>query len=426
MKNKTVFLVCVFLVGTAFAAAAESLDVERAVALALENNLSLGRTKLETDGKKRTADRSWNSLIPTVTASGSVSHGTSLTGDLVPGRDEWTPGVSLSTSLNLSPSIVSNINKAKADYEAGVITYEAAKQDLELQVRKAFYQLLLLKANIGLTEQSIDTAQARYDQTANLARVGQASSLDELSARVDLENLKPNLRSAEARYENALDSFKQILGLPQDEEIALEGFLDDAAGTIRIEEIPVTGESYAIVSLRKSLEVTEAQKKAAWNQAYMPSLNLSWNTAPTYSNNDWSDNGQFSVRISLNLDSFLPWSSSREQIDSLNDSISNYESRIAEALMNSGNQIRQYQRTIEQSLENIAALRLNAELAERTYEMYETSYRNGTVDLQSLRSAGDSLLQARNKIQEEQYTLLSSILDLEKEINVPFGTLLDM
>jgi hypothetical protein len=45
----------------------------------------------------------------------------------------------------------------------------------------------------------------------------------------------------------------------------------------------------------------------------------------------------------------------------------------------------------------------------------------GAADYQSLRDADDSLLLARNRVQQEQYNLISAILDLERELNVPFG-----
>jgi outer membrane protein TolC len=98
------------------------LTVDDAAALALKHNLSLERTRIETEGKKREAGNAWNSLIPSLSAGASYGRGTSLTGDLTPGREEWTPGVSLSAAMSLTPAIVSEIQRAKADYEAGLLS----------------------------------------------------------------------------------------------------------------------------------------------------------------------------------------------------------------------------------------------------------------------------------------------------------------
>jgi outer membrane protein TolC len=60
------------------------------------------------------------------------------------------------------------------------------------------------------------------------------------------------------------------------------------------------------------------------------------------------------------------------------------------------------------------------ELAESAYAMYEEAYRQGAADYQSLRNAGDSLLQAQYQVQQEYYNFIAAALDMEKELNIPF------
>jgi outer membrane protein TolC len=74
-------------------------------------------------------------------------------------------------------------------------------------------------------------------------------------------------------------------------------------------------------------------------------------------------------------------------------------------------------------VETINILNMNVELAETAYELYEEAWRNGAADYQRLRDAGDSLLQAQYRVRQEEYNLTVTILDLEKELNVPFGTI---
>ncbi|MDR2897201.1 MAG: TolC family protein [Spirochaetaceae bacterium] len=407
------------------------LDLDTAVALALEQNLSLGRSKRELEQKKLSSVRSWNSLIPSIGASASVSRATDITGNIIPSQDEWKPALSLSASFTLPTSIFADIESARLEYEAGQISYDTAARTLELQVRKAFYQLLVLNENIALTQQSIETAQGRYDEAAAKRRVGQASNLEELSAKVDLENLKPTLRSAQGAYDTTLDSFRQILGISLDEDVRISGNLASAVGIVESENMESLterslGEASAVLSARKDLEIAESRLKGAKSSLVIPSLSVSWNTSPLYANSAWSDTGGFTAKLSFSLDKLLPWSSAQTQIESLSLSLASSQSALLEKQITSELNIRQYQRTIEESLESIDALRLNAELAEQNYGMYEQSYRQGTADYQSLRTAGDSLQTARNKVLQEFYTLLTTVLDLEAELNIPFGTLMDI
>jgi outer membrane protein TolC len=432
MKMKYTFFAGLLLFTLASAGAqtgARPLTVDEAVRIALEKNLSLQRNAITLNGQKRTADRSWNSLIPSLSAGAGISHPTSVTGDIPAAQDAWTPGLSVSASLSLSVSTIDTIKKARADYEAGMLTYEEARRELELQVRKLFYQILLLESNRELAAQSLASAQARYEQSAAFARTGQASRLEEMSARVDMENQRPNVRNAETLYENALDSFKTLLDIPPGEALVLSGSLQYAGDDIPNEtagdwEI-ASGDSLETAILQKNIRSLEAERRAARNGAYLPSLNLSWNASPLYTidGNQWNDNGSFSVSLGLSLDNFLPWSAAKTRLDSLDDSIRSAGIQLSETMRNRESRIAQYRRTVEQTQETIAALSLNVELAQTSYALYEEAYRNGAADYQQLRDAGDSLLQAQNRVQQEQYNLISALLDLEKELGLPFGSI---
>lgn len=426
MKVKQLFLAALLPFALSAAGAqtgTRALTVDEAVRIALDNNLSLRRNAVDLDGKKRAADRSWNSLIPSVTAGAGVSRPSPLTGEIPAAQNVWTPGLSVSASLNLSVSAIDAAKEARADYEAGRLTYEEARQELELQVRKLFYQILLLESNRELAALSLESARARYEQTAAFARSGQVSQLEELSARVDMENQRPNVRNAETLYENALDSFKVLLGIPREDALALSGTLRYEGNGIPGETPPA--ESLAAAVLQKTITSLEAQRDAARNGAYVPNLGLLWTAAPLYNIDGglWSGNGSFTVSLGINLDNFLPWSQAKTRIDSLNDSIRSTGIRLSETIRDAESRIIQCQRTIEQTKETIAALILNVELAQTAYALYEEAYRNGAADYQQLRDAGDSLQQAQNRVQQEQYNLISAVLDLEKELNVPFGTI---
>jgi outer membrane protein TolC len=445
MKTKHLFVTALLLVilanaGTQTAFAQErttqALTVDEAVKIALDKNLSLIRNAIDLGTRKRTANRSWNSLLPTLGASAIISHPTSVTGEILPkqtmspdgrpqDREVWTPGFSLSAGFTLSASVIENIKKAQADYEMGILTYESARQELELQVRKLFYQILLLDANRELAAQNFASAQARYEQTTAMTRTGQAPRLDELSARVDMENQRPAVRNADILYENALDSLKTILGIPTETIIKLDGSLTG----LKIADFSTAGtvpsQSLEASRLLQSIRSMEAQRNTVRNGAYIPSLRLSWTSTPLYNlqNEYWNDTGSFSISLGFNLDNFFPWSNAKTQIDTLNDNISAAHIQLTETLRNRDNRVSQNMRTIERILESLEAMKLNVELAQSTYAMYEDSFRRGAVDYQRLRGAGDSLEQAKNRLLSEQYNLVSALLDLEKELNIPFGTL---
>jgi outer membrane protein TolC len=407
-----------------------SLDIESAVQLALEKNLSLERSRMENVTAKRKHDRSWNSFIPSLGVDAMAAHPTSITGTLPSETGVWTPGFSLSASFQLSPSIVAEIRQTKENYEAGLLNYAAARQDLEFQVRRLYYQILLLRANTELMEQNTASAQSRYEQILTLQRTGQASNLDELSARLDVQTQQTNMRNAMTAHENALDTLKYFLMIPPEEEVTLRGdiqTLSAAESDAETAETEAAGAPLTLGVLRKNIDALETQRRGLRISSYAPVLNLSWNASPLYSNTsaDWLDTGgQFSVTLSMKLDNFLPWSQAKEQLDSLSDSIAIQQNHLRENTLNHQNSVRNLRRNITQSAEAVETLRLNVTLAGENYKMYEEAYRRGAADLQSVYSARNNVLLAENQLLSEQYNLAAAILELEKELALPFGSLM--
>ncbi len=392
-----------------------SLTPEAAVQLAIKNNLSLQRTRLSAEALKRASDRSWNSALPSL----GLSSGTTRSGS----SEKWSVYGSVSASVTLSTSIISDIKKAQLNYEAGLLSYQDASRSLELNVRKAFYSLLLEQENIDLTKQNIATAEKQYAQTKANFKAGLVPELDVLSAQVTLENLKPTLASSEVSYENDLEAFKQLLGISLGDTITLSGSLEEASSLSSIDSEAAKGEAPDVAALKKSLEIAQTQKKATDDSAHLPSLSLSYSLKPTYSSSDWTDQGAFSAVLSLSLDGFLPWSSTKESMDEAADTVKSLENELMEAKVEADLNVRSLLRSIEQALSAVTVLRLNVDLAQKTYNLTEDAYKKGAVDLLSLQDADDSLREAKVEVLKEVYTLISAVLDLEYATGVPFGSL---
>lgn len=415
------------------------LTVNEAVQIALDNNLSLQQSALNVEIGRRNANRAWNPLIPAVSAAAMVTHPTSITG-LEPVRipnpaggppiemeNTWTPGFQISAGFNLSTATIENIRLAQINYEAGLLTHEMARLELELHVRRLFYQILLIEANVQLAEQNFASAQLRYEQASVLARTGQITQLDELSARVDMENTRPTVRSVQTAHENAMDAFKMILGIPTETTLRLDGSLSIEINRDFSPERNSPSQSLEVARLVNSIHSMEAQRSVIRNSVFVPSLRLAWASTPVFANTpagrSWNDSGSFTVSLGMSLDSFLPWSNAKTQIDNINDGIRASQIQLNDTIRNKENRISQNIRTIEGILESLEAMKLNVELAQSTYEMIGDAFARGAVDFQRLRGAGDSLAMAQNRLLQEQFNLASALLDLERELNIPFGTL---
>lgn len=81
-----------------------------------------------------------------------------------------------------------------------------------------------------------------------------------------------------------------------------------------------------------------------------------------------------------------------------------------------------YLRKINQGLGQIFSLKENEKLAEQAHNMSLTAYNHGKTDILSLQNYSDSLLSARVSVKQQAYSILSSLLDFENLLGLPFGS----
>ncbi len=394
-----------------------SISMEEAVALALESNRSLERSRIDLDAAARTVSSAWNDVLPRLSVGASASQG----------GGQSAIGAQATASLSLSMESLHARESAEPAYEAAALAYETTRRDVELSVRKAFYSLLLKKEKIRLAEQGLETARRSFEQVEARRKAGLATELDALSALVRLESQRPSLEASRIDYESSLDSFRQLLGFEGDGPIELEGSIEPALGTAKaaesIDPEPAAFTAPSVRSLEASLAVAEASLAKARRAVCSPSLSLSAAYKPSLADASLERAGSLSASLSLSLDGLLPWSDARLAVASAEDSVAKLRSQLAEARDKSEAGARALRRSIAQSIRSIEASRLSESLALKTYELTDEAYRFGTKDLLSLQAAQDSLAEARVRTSENAYALSQAVLELEYIMGVPFGSL---
>ena len=412
------FIIAGIGLSAGFLAAEVTVTVDSAVEMALERNVSAERGKIAFEALKRASDTSWNLALPKMTASGAVRQGTAT------GTNTYS--MSLGASLSVSPSIVKAIEKARLDYESGAITRESALRDVERSTRKAFYGILYEREYVSMLEGSVETARRQYEQALAKQRSGLVPEVDALSAQVSLERLKPTLEAARTALLGDLATFKKLVGIEQGETVSLSGSLAEALVDESIDLSGVTPMSAAVAKLEKNLEIARAMTSVTKASYLFPSFSLAYSYNPTKTDvpgAKWEDAGYVSASVTLALDGYLPFSSAGNAIKAAKDSVRDAELALADGRVSDAIERDSILREIERSLSSLKAHRLAVELAERTYDLTNEAYRNGTRDLLRLQDAADSLTEARTNLMKEEYALVSAVLDLEYATGVPFGTL---
>lgn len=395
------------------------LTVDDAVKYALENNVSVKKSELALNLKKRAKNSSWNAISPTLTVSGSFND------DLE--KDTYSTGISGSAAISLSPSILSSIKTALLAYDAGQLSYEDTKRSVELNVRKSFYNILYQKENLTAQERSLETAQQTYD--SNLAKYnrGQLSELDLLNSQYNVESKKPTITSLKNTYTNDIASFKRVLGIGLSINIELEGDLDDVVQKVKLSEEILHGDIEALPSVKSaqnSVDSAKAKLLSTRFSAYGPSLTASYTYGKTKVKNvdDLSTTNSLSLGVKIPLDGYLPWSTGALSVASQKESLEELKLQLDDEKTSAAINVRNSYNTILQAQSQLETLEKNVSLMQRSYEMTRIAYNNGSKDLLTLQKAEDNLLTAKTSLQQQEFTLISNVLTLESTLGVPFGT----
>jgi outer membrane protein TolC len=414
------------------------LTVEKAVEYALENNLGLKGEAIKLGIKKRTADYAWNRFIPTVQASGTMARMNTeqTTYDFSSGftpveLPQWSVSAGLDMSLTLNLAIAQGIRATQIDYERGLISYEQAKRKVERDVRKGFYNLLLMRENRELMVENISAAERRYEQAQINYQNGMVPELTVLSAQVAWENMKPQLKAMDLGYRQALQGFKLSLGLDLDREVDLEGTID--AERVEVDSARLIEEYLAdrldVQAMTGTIIAMENQLKATKLQVYTPQLILGFNMDPSFSGDPWRDpwfggdaewnqrSGMFRASLAMSLDGLLPFSQTQIGIQELEDSIKQTRIGLLQMIEGAKMEIDGTVRQLEKSRDTIETLQLNVERARRAYEMAEEAYNAGSRELLEVQNAEIELKSAQLEVLKEKYTYLSALIDLEYQLN---------
>lgn len=452
-----VFALCA---ATAFGQETRKLDVDAAVSLALANNLSLQSEGIDLGIKKRNSQNALNALIPTVELGGSLIRtntettvsGTGVEGvtPVMPGvpvydtvaiapysqdLPQWAAAGSISASLALNAGLFEAMRALKLKYAEGQITYEKAKAQLERDVRKSYYSILLLTENITLMEGNLSAAQKRVEQAEANFRAGLVPELTVLQARVAAENLKPALAEFRNGLESSLASFAMTLGLPRGTRLALDGAAESSYVTLDGDKLVAGAASSQldVQALKQSIAAMESTRKATFFQVYTPTLQLYWNADPTLIGDPWKDSwfssdweqqsGMFRATLGFRLNGLLPMSSEAAGLKEMDDNIRKLNIALAQTVRGMELEIDSAIRTLEKSRTSSTALALNVELAERAYRLSEDAYRAGAKDLLDVQNAELELQKAKLEVLKEKFNYITGLLDLEYAVGVPFGTI---
>ncbi|MBN2445021.1 MAG: TolC family protein [Spirochaetales bacterium] len=416
----------------------KELSVGDAVDLAIRNNLVLAQERLSLATKKRVKDTTWNYFIPKVSLSGTLSRpneapqGINIPGYIVQEVEHtWNVSFGFSASLSLTASMIYGIRQTVIDYETGVINLSMAERKITKEIKKIFYNILLMRENILLMEQSIAAMGDRYEQAVNNYNNGLVSEYVMLSTQVAYENAKPGLQDLTIAFETLLLSFKQLIGIDRDESIRLAGTIETGIVTLQKDELMNLVDGKSEIQVQKKMVDMLKNMKDLQQSALYPVFTMMFTFDPTFRNDPfadpWFDNidddwtqysGRLAFVLTVPIDGFIPNSKTQVELAGSNDAIKKAELAVIQVRQAAELEIETIYMKLQKSQKALEALKLNVELAERAYALAEEAYNAGSKELLEVQNSELERNKARIEVLKEKYNYIMGLLDLEYSLNI--------
>jgi outer membrane protein len=233
--NKLIAALILFLAaGIAYSQNVRTLTIYDAINLAKKNNPDYVIARLdELKAKRKVSEVYSENLVPTITLNSRYTRSFKKQSLIIFGETfEIGSDNGINTTIDVSEPIpflgtpVMNGIKIAEYYER--LSQENVNQvetKVKADVKKSFYNVLLLKEVIILNQQSIINSEENLRVVEARYRAGVALEYDYIRAKVQVETLRPQLSQSENNLQIAKKFLKNTIGLKNDEEIDVTGSL---------------------------------------------------------------------------------------------------------------------------------------------------------------------------------------------------------
>jgi outer membrane protein TolC len=408
------------------------LSVDQAVELAIQQNLMQKVTELELQKKQEKVKEYMAALYPTIKASGSYTRNLKLPVIFMPAGSPFGPTLTIGSDNSYSASvsasmplfvynIFESIKLGQKDVEISQEKLRESKIDLAANIKKTYYNILLLRNSLNVINQSYKNALANYENIKKLNDKGMVSNYDLIRIKVQVDNLYPNVLQAENTYKNLLNVLKVLLNIDVETPIILN---DNEIGEYSFTKLVLPDSSWvnnntSLRQLSLTREMLKIQEKMTRGANY-PSLvaigNYQYQTqANDFKFNDYRWVPTSMVGLQLNIPIFSGFSV-RRQLNQVRISQKQIELQKEFTLNNLTVQVHNAINAVNTAASKVIAAQSNIEMAQKGYDIAKTRYNTGQSTLLELNDAENALLQAQLNLIQAQMEYLVAKIDYQKII----------
>ncbi|MCU7492720.1 MAG: TolC family protein [Ignavibacteria bacterium] len=444
LKGFSIFvLILIALSSSSYAQSVRRLSLKDAVAIALEQNRDLKVAYYDKEKNEQRVKEAYGNAMPTITGSGQYTRNLQLPVFYMPSfsfdpQVGLTMGPSQPMEIGLKNNFSGTISAEWPLYQGAIyagiraarIIDEISSENITntraltiTEVKKAYYNILIVKEQFNLLEQSIKRGRQALKDVKLLYQQGLAGELDTLRAFVAVENLKPMLIKTENGISIAKSYLGNLLGLSAGETVEP---LDSLTAGELLRQYDFSGASTEeALNKRPELSLLDLQIKAndelinAEIAGHMPTLAAFGQLQAVLQADNYKFNQRWPASAVIGLNLSIPIFSGfkteakieqariekkklETQFDNLKDLI------VTDVKVNTS--------SVEEAHKRIEAQTQTVKSAERSYELTRSRWLKGVSRQTELFDAELALTQAKTNYLQAVYDYLVAGAELEKSL----------
>lgn len=194
-----------------------TLDLSTAIAFALENNFAIRQARERIRQQEGLVVEVKARSLPNAALQGTFSeYDRSLAAAPIPtfpiNTQSWTIALNVTQTLYAGGAVRSAVRSSELSRQAALLDLESVINEALLQVRTAFYGVLLAREQIKVQESNLQLLQEQLKTTTDRFQAGTVSSFEKLRAEVAVANAQVPLITARNHFRLAIEELREALG----------------------------------------------------------------------------------------------------------------------------------------------------------------------------------------------------------------------
>jgi outer membrane protein len=282
-----------------------------------------------------------------------------------------------------------DFQRIQLDLESAALDYAIQKLSIEKQVNQNFYDVFYNKRSLEISIEETKNNEESYQIIKNKVDAGISAQEELYQAEINLANSRSDEKNAEVQLANALDAYKNLLGLSLYTDVTVHA-------DISYEEVNVDLEKATRNGLKERSELRQQKiniqsqydvltETSAMNE-FKGNISISYGiigTDETFKDmyNDPTQNQKFSVSLEVPL---WDWGEKKERILAQKAAIKRSELTRSQTENDIIIGIRQAYRNVVNQLTQIQIAEANVKNAQLTYDINLERYKNGDLTSKDL------------------------------------------